>query len=229
MKVANYRADVSSLVIRQLQALGDQALSQRLETVWGKVRPVSETKLQQIAQYRLEFAADLLASADQRAGQVVYQKTCGACHKLFGQGGSIGPELTGGQRHNLDYLLDNIIDPNAIVPGDYRMVMLLLDDGRILNGIIAEENPQSIQLKTATDVVTVPHDRIEERRGSEVSMMPEGILDNLDPTERRDLIAFCKPPHHHQRLPLRMQSTRSRWSWALALARSALEERNDLR
>ena len=186
------RADVSSLVIRQLQALGDQALSQRLETVWGKVRPVSETKLQQIAQYRSEFAADLLASADQQAGQVVYQKTCGACHKLFGQGGSIGPEITGGQRHNLDYLLDNIIDPNAIVPGDYRMVMLLLDDGRILNGIVAEENPQSIRLKTATDEVTVPHDRIEERRGSEVSMMPEGILDNLSPIERRDLIAFLQ-------------------------------------
>ncbi|MEO8269427.1 MAG: PVC-type heme-binding CxxCH protein, partial [Aureliella sp.] len=186
------RADVSSLVIRQLQALGDQALSQRLETVWGKVRPVSETKLQQIEQYRLEFAPDLLDSADVRAGQVVYQKTCGACHKLFGQGGSIGPELTGGQRHNLDYLLDNVIDPNAIVPGDYRMVMLLLDDGRILNGIIAEENPQSIQLKTATDVVTVPHDRIEERRASEVSMMPEGILDNLTSAERRDLMAFLQ-------------------------------------
>lgn len=186
------RSDVSSLVIRQLQSLGDPALSQRLETVWGKVRPVSETKLGQITQYRLEFAPDLLATADQRAGQVVYQKTCGACHKLFGHGGSIGPELTGGQRHNLDYLLDNIIDPNAIVPGDYRMVMLLLDDGRVLNGIIAEESPQNILLKTATDEVTVPHDRIEERRGSDVSMMPEGILDNLSPTERRDLIAFLQ-------------------------------------
>ncbi len=186
------RADVSSLVIRQLQALGDDVLSQRLEKVWGKVRPISETKLQQIAQYQLEFSADLLASADQRAGQVVYQKTCGACHKMFDQGGIIGPELTGGQRHNLDYLLDNILDPNAIVPGDYRMVMLLLDDGRILNGIIAEENPQSIRLRTATDVVTVPHDRVEERRGSEVSIMPEGILDNLTPIERRDLIAFLQ-------------------------------------
>ena len=186
------RADVSSLVIKQLQALGDASLNERLEAVWGKVRPVSETKRQQIDQYRTELSADGLSSADKAAGQVVYQKTCGACHKLFGQGGSIGPELTGGQRHNLDYLLDNIIDPNAIVPGDYRMVMLMLDDGQILSGIVAAENPVSIQLQTATDLVTVTHDRVEQRRMSELSIMPEGILDNLTATERRDLVAYLQ-------------------------------------
>lgn len=186
------RADVSSLVIRQLQALGDASLNERLEAVWGKVRPVSETKRQQIEQYGQEFSQDTLAAADLHAGQVVYQKTCGACHKLFGQGGNIGPELTGGQRHNLEYLLDNIIDPNAIVPGDYRMVMLMLDDGQILSGIIAAENPVSIQLQTATELVTVTHDRIEQRRMSELSIMPEGILDNLTATERRDLIAYLQ-------------------------------------
>ncbi len=188
------RADVSSLVIRQLQALGDASLNERLEKVWGKVQPISETKQQQIELYRQEFSADALASADLRAGQVVYQKTCGACHKLFGQGGRIGPELTGGQRHNIDYLLDNIIDPNAIVPGDYRMVMLMLDDGQILSGIVAAENPVSVQLQTATDLVTVTHDRIEERRLSQLSIMPEGILDNLTATERRDLMAYLQAP-----------------------------------
>ena len=186
------RSDVSALVVRQLHALQDVALTARLKNAWGEVRPVSENKLQLIEQYRSELSPDALAAADLTAGRVVYQKTCGACHKLFGEGGTIGPELTGGQRRNLDYLLDNMIDPSAIVPGDYRMAMLMLDDGRILNGIIREETPQRIQLQTATELVSVTHDRIEERRGSDVSMMPEGILDALQPMERRDLIAYLQ-------------------------------------
>ena len=106
----------------------------------------------------------------------------------------MAPELTGSQRANLDYLLDNILDPSAIVPANYRVTMLLLDDGRILQGVIAEENQLQLTLSTATEEVVVPLDSIEQRKGSSLSMMPEGMLEHLTAAERRDLIAYLQSP-----------------------------------
>lgn len=188
------RSDVSALVIRQLQAINDKKLSQRLSVVWGKIRPVSEIKKELIKKYRAELTPASLASADLVAGKELYKKTCANCHKLFGEGGVIGPGLTGSQRTSLDYLLDNIIDPSAIVPSNHRVVILVLDDGRILQGIISEENNLHLTLRTATEKFIIPLSSIEGRKTSSVSMMPEGMLDNLTPAERRDLIAYLQSP-----------------------------------
>ncbi|GAA4470720.1 PVC-type heme-binding CxxCH protein [Novipirellula rosea] len=188
------RTDVSALIVRQLQAINDKELTRRLSEVWGEVRPVSETKRELIEQYRVEFNPESLAAADLVNGRKVYAKTCASCHKLFGEGGGLAPELTGSQRANLDYLLDNILDPSAIVPANYRVTMLLLDDGRILQGVIAEENQLQLTLRTATDEVVVPLESIEQRKGSSLSMMPEGMLEHLTASERRDLIAYLQSP-----------------------------------
>ncbi|MDF1746898.1 MAG: c-type cytochrome, partial [Gimesia sp.] len=188
------RSDVSALIIRQLQSINDKKLSQRLAKVWGKVRPVSEIKQELIKKYRAELTPASLASADLVAGKKLYNKTCANCHKLFGEGGVIGPGLTGSQRTSLDYLLDNIIDPSAIVPSNHRVVILLLDDGRILQGIVSEENNLHLTLRTATEKFIIPLSSIEGRKTSGVSMMPEGMLDNLTPAERRDLIAYLQSP-----------------------------------
>ncbi len=195
------RQDVSALVIRQLQAIGDETLSARLAAVWGNVRAVSESKRELVAKYRAELSTEALAGADLKQGKLVFNKTCGNCHKLFGEGASIGPEITGSQRANLDYLLDNIIDPSAIVPGDYRVVMFVLDDGRILQGNVLEENDLHLVLQTSTEKVVIPLDAIETRKTSNVSMMPEGILDGLTAEQRRVLIAYLQSPHGVEEQP----------------------------
>ncbi|MCH9652486.1 MAG: c-type cytochrome [Planctomycetes bacterium] len=188
------RTDVSALIIRQMQAINDKKLSSRLKTVWGEIRPISERKQELIKQYRAELTPATLASADMNAGKKLYKKTCATCHKLFGEGQEIGPEITGSQRTSLDYLLDNILDPSAIVPSNYRVVILVLEDGRILQGIVSEENNLHLTLKTATEKLIIPLSSIEARKTSGVSMMPEGMLDKLTPAERRDLIAYLQSP-----------------------------------
>ncbi|QDV25603.1 PVC-type heme-binding CxxCH protein [Aureliella helgolandensis] len=188
------RHDVSALIIRQLQALKDSQITHRLSEVWGEVRPVSESKLAVIEAYRQEFTTAALAQADLAVGREVFLKSCAACHRLFDEGGTIGPDLTGSQRANLDYLLDNILDPSAIVPTNYRVTMLLLNDGRILQGVITEEDQLQITLQTATETILVPHKNLEERRASQLSMMPERILEYLPEQERRDLIAYLQSP-----------------------------------
>ncbi len=188
------RGDVSALIVRQLQAINDESLSRRLVEVWGEVRPVSETKRELIEKYRAEFTPAALAAANLAEGKKVYTQTCASCHKLFDEGGELAPELTGSQRANLDYLLDNILDPSAIVPVNYRVVVLLLDDGRILQGVVENENPLQLTLRTATEEIVVPLDSIEVRKRSSLSMMPEGMLEHLTAEQRRDLIAYLQSP-----------------------------------
>ena len=61
---------------------------------------------------------------------------------LYGKGGKLGPDLTGSGRTNLDYLLENIVDPNSAVSADYRMNILHLKDGRVLSGMIVGSGPE---------------------------------------------------------------------------------------
>ena len=67
-------------------------------------------------------------------GHAIFQRTCGACHKLYGEGGAIGPDLTGSNRGNLEYLLSNVLNPNAEVQDAYRMVVVTTRDGRTHSG-----------------------------------------------------------------------------------------------
>jgi putative membrane-bound dehydrogenase-like protein len=184
------RQDVSALVIRQLLALDNQEVSDRLKQVWGDIRPPSAEKKERIAQLKVQLTAEALSSADLARGRTVYAKTCAACHKLFDDGGKLAPELTGSQRHNLDYVLDNVLDPSAIVPREYKANILRLADGRVVQGVIVEETPHAVAVQTPSELVRVPVGDIEARKESSLSMMPEGLFDRLQPDEIRDLVAY---------------------------------------
>ena len=193
------RRDVSALVIRQLQALGDSAVSRRLAEVWGEIRPAAADRQQRIAELKSRLTPEELASADMSRGRVIYAKTCASCHKLFGEGGAVGPELTGSQRANLDYLLDNVLDPSAIVPREYKAHVLRLADGRVVQGVIVEETPQTLVVQTANETLRVSTSEIDSRKESGLSMMPEGLFDRLTAEEQRDLVGYLASP---QQVPL---------------------------
>jgi putative heme-binding domain-containing protein len=102
----------------------------------------------------------------------------------------VGPELTGAQRTNVDYLLTNLVDPSALVGRDYRMTAIATESGRVVTGIVVREDDNAVRLQTANDEVTIPKDEIEDRKQSNVSMMPEGQLEKLTAEEMRDLFAY---------------------------------------
>ena len=129
-----------------------------------------------------------------RAGRAVFAKTCAGCHRLFDAGRKVGPELTGSQRANVDYVLQNLVDPNAIIGRDFQVTVVVTSRGRVLTGIVAEETDNVLVLKTANEDVTVSKEDVEERSVSRVSMMPEGMLDKLTPVERRNLVAYLQSP-----------------------------------
>jgi putative membrane-bound dehydrogenase-like protein len=184
------RGEVDALLLRQIQLLGDDTLVQRVARMWPKQRLIPGDKLKRINEYRQRLEPQTLASANVTNGKAIYTKTCGQCHKLFGDGGAIGPELTGSQRSNLAYLLENMLDPSAVVPEQYRMSIVTLGDGRVMSGIVGEQNERTVVLQTPTERLVLERSAIESIKPSELSLMPDGQLDTMRDDEVRDLIAY---------------------------------------
>jgi putative heme-binding domain-containing protein len=120
----------------------------------------------------------------------VFNRTCQQYHKLYDIGGDIGPNLTGSDRANLDYVLENILDPSATVARDYRLTTVVTTEGRVLSGIIREQSDKTVTMQTINERVVLPRDEIEAIKESPVSMMPEGLLERLSAAEVRDLVSY---------------------------------------
>ena len=184
------RRDVSVSIARQLQAFGDRGINEQLEKVWGKVQPTSKTKAALLAKYKSLLASPSDQPADLSSGRAVFNRTCLACHKLYDAGGDVGPDLTGSDRANVDYILENVLDPSAAVSRDYTLTNLAMSDGRLIAGIIREQNDASLVIQTANERIVVAREDIEAIKPSTASMMPEGQLEMLSQQEIRDLFAY---------------------------------------
>jgi putative heme-binding domain-containing protein len=183
------RDEIPAHVARSLNNI----LGDRFVEVFGKVRPVAKNRERQIAKYKKIITPAELATADASRGRAVFSKTCASCHLLYGQGGKIGPDLTGSNRANLDYILLNSVDPSYDVPDGYKMVLIVTVDGRVINGVLAEEDAARVVLKTVEQPqVIVAKEDIETRSISAKSMMPDGQLDQMKPQELFDLIKYLR-------------------------------------
>ena len=188
------RGDISAFAARQLHALRDKKLTERLRVVWGEVRDSAPDKQQLIAKYKSQLTANSLKNADLTNGRLLFKKNCLQCHRMFGEGSLIGPDLTGSNRENIDYILSNILDPSAEISRDFRMSIVATKAGRILTGQVVESTPNRLTLQTATERVILARDDVEEVNESPLSMMPEGQLERLTKDEVRDLIGYLATP-----------------------------------
>ena len=96
---------------------------------------------------------------------------------------------------NLEYVLENVLAPSAVVGKDYQMTLLQLVDGRVVSGLITQETDSAVTLRTINDTVVVAKDDIEERQLSELSLMPAGLIDNLSIDDFADLVAYLGSPN----------------------------------
>jgi putative membrane-bound dehydrogenase-like protein len=184
------RQDLNAFMVRQLLALNHPKVTERVNQVWGTLRSPSADKAARLAGLKKQLEPEALKQANLGQGRALFTKHCAACHKLFGEGGAIGPDLTGSQRINLDYVLENMLDPSALVPREYQVQIVLTEGGRTITGIVKEETDRALTMQTQNEVIVVPKDEIDSRRQSNVSMMPEGVIEQLRPEELRDLVAY---------------------------------------
>ena len=174
----------------QIQAKLDQ-LGLRSATPNADLNPVT---LQILESYRTELSRLKPTADDLAAGRRLFAGICAACHRLYGKGGDIGPELTGSNRNNLDYLLENLLLPSAVVSDEYRLTVVEMRDGRVLSGIIGREDNQSLVLRLPGTEATLPKTEILHRNTRNQSLMPEGMLQALDAKSRAQLIAYLMHP-----------------------------------
>ncbi len=191
-RIASGKIDHEAVSVEQLRIVAaheDVVLNEQVRLLWGNVS--AGTPEEKLADMR-RFSNDLRAGVgDVERGRAVYRHRCGTCHVLFDEGTRIGPDLTTANRSDQAALLANMVDPGAVVRREYISYTLATTDGRIMTGLIAEQDAASMTLLDAKNQRTrVQRDEIEELSESDVSLMPERILEQLSPQELRDLFAF---------------------------------------
>jgi putative heme-binding domain-containing protein len=181
---------LSASQARQIASLGDASLVERLEKLWGRVSASSEEKEAAMKAWSERLAPETIAEGNRSVGRELFKQRCATCHKLWGEGEEVGPDLTGSNRKQLSYLLENVVDPSAVVPNPYRMTLFVLDDGRTISGVVSSETKEAVRIRTANEEVVVPTASIEERKLTTLSLMPENLFEKLDDSQIRDLTAY---------------------------------------
>jgi putative heme-binding domain-containing protein len=184
--------DMSADLVRQLHYLKDESIDKTIGEVWGQVRSTPADKAALIASYRDLIAKAPPEAADPSLGRAVFTKTCQQCHTLYGVGANIGPDLTGSNRSDVEYLLSNIVDPSAVIAKEYRPSVIVTTDGRVITGIVSVENEKSVTLRTATETIVLPKGEIDERTLSETSMMPDDQLKQFSTEQVLSLFAYLR-------------------------------------
>ena len=190
-------AALNASQIVKLQTSGDEETKKLVVALWGTVRLERNPQREQVVAEMRKLLSQ--QRGDAKRGEIGFQKVCGQCHKIHGQGQEVGPDITANGRASFEQLLSNVFDPSLVIGASYQARVVVTEDGRILTGLIAEENEQRIVLKLqGGKVETIPRAQVEEVNISPLSLMPEGLEKQLTPDELRDLFAFLvldKPPH----------------------------------
>ena len=184
--------DLTADLVRQLRNLKDKEINDQVEKLWGVARDSEADKLAEIAKYKSMLQSKPPGHPDR--GRLVFSRICQQCHTLFDTGGKVGPDITGSNRRDLDYVLQNVIDPNAVIPNDYRTSTLETRDDRVITGIVTRKDDNAVTIIVPGEEILVPRNEIKSLTQGEVSMMPEGLLQAMSEDEVCDLIAYLKSP-----------------------------------
>jgi putative heme-binding domain-containing protein len=182
--------------IRKLLASKDAGLAQSVKAIWGTIREGRNPQREAVIGQLRNVLRNNPGNA--HAGAVVFKNLCAQCHKMYGEGQEVGPDLTSNGRASFEQLLSNALDPSLVIGEAYQATSIATTDGRVLTGLRVEDTPQRIVLKLqGGKVEAIPRDAIDEMKISPLSMMPEDLEKQLKPQEVIDLFAFLaldKPP-----------------------------------
>lgn len=181
---------VTAYHVRQMLSLGNSDLTTRLQATWGKIGSSSDELKQQIGQVVKLYESAPLWAYDAGAGQKLFQQHCANCHQETAAGASLAPSLLGSGAKGAAYLVENIVDPNAVVGRDFQARLILTVEGRVVTGLVMEETPTAVTVRTATATETIAKDQIEEIRVSDQSFMPVGLLDPLEERQKIELLKY---------------------------------------
>jgi putative heme-binding domain-containing protein len=197
--IGEKRVPASALDVNQVQRLlasRDKELVALVIAKWGSVRTERNPQREQVVAQVRELLRH--EHGDAKQGEIVFKRVCGQCHRIYGEGQDVGPEITSNGRASFEQLLSNVLDPSLVIGAAYQARIVQTTGGRTLTGLLAEDNPQRIVLKMqGGKTETIPRADVESLTVSKLSLMPEGLEKQLTQRELVDLFEFLlwdKPP-----------------------------------
>ncbi|MEO9893903.1 MAG: hypothetical protein ABJF52_15350, partial [Aurantibacter sp.] len=181
--------DVPEELVRQMQLLNDTEITKSVSNLWPNNGPAS-------SEDKNDRMTDILivlndGEGNATAGKSLYSNRCGLCHKLFDEGGDIGPDLTGYDRNNKKYMVFNVVDPSADIREGFVNYQVVLNDGRTISGTLVEKSIKAITLKSMSgELTTIATNQIDTMSPNKISLMPERLLMGMKDHEIRDLFAY---------------------------------------
>ncbi|MBI2949041.1 MAG: dehydrogenase [Verrucomicrobia bacterium] len=178
-------------IVDRMRAHRDQFLNDRLSRLFPKDGAPASPEFQK----RIATVESILkrATGNPYSGETVFLDRCAGCHKLFFKGGNVGPDLTHYQRDNLGTMLTSIVNPNAEIREGYQYFLVETKDGRSLSGFLADRDNQVTILRGLEgEDIPVRASEIKDLQAMGRSLMPEGLLDDLNETQLRDLFAYLR-------------------------------------
>ncbi len=183
------KADVPEEIARHLTLLGDPKITATVNRLWPGIRPASSSEIND----RINKVSQILnsGSGDSQKGRILFNNRCGSCHRLFGEGADIGPDLTGYDRKNISDMLTNIIDPNAYIREGYGVYHIMTNDKRSLVGTLKGKSGSTITIQPFNgELITLNLNQVKEMEEQKTSIMPEGLLNGLTDQQIRDIIFY---------------------------------------
>jgi putative membrane-bound dehydrogenase-like protein len=184
------KASLSSFHVRQLRSLRDERVNALVTRVFGKARDTSADAKARIARHSKTYRDAPLWAYSANAGQKVFEKACATCHSQNAKEGHLGPDLTGAGRNGVDYFLESVLDPNAVVGEDFQLTVIVTRSGSVLSGLVRSETAEGITLRTLTETLVVKKSDVASREKTTDSFMPTGLFDTLSEREIIELLKF---------------------------------------
>ncbi|MBX2877413.1 MAG: c-type cytochrome [Saprospiraceae bacterium] len=185
------KEDIPIQIVRQFKLLPGSSLGPQLDKIWPEV------KIASVDQKKKEMQRILNAMetgvGELQAGRQIYGAVCGNCHQLKGEGGALGPDLTGYDRRNLTELALNIVDPNAYIREGYVNYLFQMKDGQTIMGTIKDQTDHQYLLQLASGAeLSLSTAQVQEALAQEQSLMPEHLTEPLSDQQIRDLLIYLQ-------------------------------------
>lgn len=178
-------------LVRRLSDFNDPQIDILLTKHWGRLKgSTPEEKLAEVRRLNNDLRA---GNGNRDNGKQVFQQHCASCHKLFGQGQEIGPDLTSANRKDREYMLVSIVDPSSVIRREYLSMAIRTTDQRVLTGLVKDNGNGKLTIQPQQgQAIEVSRDEIEEIKTSDVSLMPEDLYRRWSPQELRDLFEYLQ-------------------------------------
>jgi putative membrane-bound dehydrogenase-like protein len=184
-------AILSKDVLRKMLLHPEPDIQKAIQSEWGEIEGTTTAEMAAETNRLRQILAS--GSGNPKQGKPHYMKNCGRCHRLFGEGGQVGPDLTAFQRDDLPRLLQNIVNPDLEIREGFENFLILSGDGRVATGFLASQDDRLVVLRTNEGAShTFLRDEIDEMRAMPQSVMPSAALKDLTDQQIRDLFAYLR-------------------------------------